>query len=139
MKYELDMLSRDGGANRSVDDWQKELKDALADDSSMLGYLLNDHADRELVEISIEFSDARHFIKDPGLWLSKRLGDGKTTEVTYRRLGPGEQVQFDEAMVKELSQVATSEALRRVRKEELPLDEAKLLKMRWVLTWKYQE
>ena len=137
--HELDMLSRDGGENRSENDWEKELKEALADDSSMLGYLTNDRTEREIVEVSIQFTDARHFVKDPGLWLSKRLGDGKTTEVTYRRLGPGEQVQFDEAMVKELSQVAASEALRRVLKEELPLDETKLLKMRWVLTWKYQE
>ena len=106
------MLTRGGCANCSADDWENELKETLADDSSMLGYLTNDQAERELVEISIEFSDARHFLKDPGLWLSKRLGDGKTTEVTYRRLGPGEQVQFDEAMVKELSQVAASEALR---------------------------
>ena len=139
MTHELDMLSRHGHENRSVGDWQQELKDALADDASMLGYLTNDRAEREVVEVSMEFSDARHFVKDPGLWLSKRLGDGKTTEVTYRRLGPGEQVQFDEAMVKELSQVATPEAPRRVLKEELPLGEAKLLKMRWVLTWKYQE
>ena len=130
------MLSRGGYEDRSADDWKRELKETLADDALMLGYLTNDNTERELVEISMEFSDARSFTKDPGLWLSKRLGDGKTTEVTYRRLGPGEQVQFDEAMVKELSQVATSEALRRVRKEELPLDEAKLVKMRWVLTWK---
>ena len=123
-------MSRGGWENRSADDWQKELEEALADDASTLGYLTNDRATRELVEISIEFSGARHVLKDPGLWLSKRLGDGKATEVTYRRLGPGEQVQFDEAMVKELSQVATSEALRRVRKEELPLDKAKLLKLR---------
>ena len=72
-------MSRGGCENRSADDWQKELKEALADDASMLGYLTNDRAERELVEIRIEFSNARHFLKDPGRWLSKRLGDGKAT------------------------------------------------------------
>ena len=56
-------MSRDGYENRSADDWQKELKEGLADDASMLGYLTNDRVERELVEISIEFSDARHFLK----------------------------------------------------------------------------
>ena len=39
------------------------------------------------------------------MWLSKRLSDGKSSEVTYHRLLPGQQLQFDEAMTKELSQV----------------------------------
>ena len=30
----------------------------------------------------------------------KRLSDGKSSEVTYHRLLPGQQLQFDEAMTK---------------------------------------
>ena len=33
--------------------------------------------------------------------LSKRLSDGKSTEVTHHRLLPGQQLQFDEAVTKE--------------------------------------
>ena len=70
--------------------------------------------------------------------LSKRLSDGKSTEVTYHRLLPGQQLQFDEAMTIELSQVLAADAVRRLtQEEELDLKPERLLRMRWVLTWKY--
>ena len=50
--------------------------------------------------------------------LSKRLSDGKSTEVTYHRSLPGQQLQFDEAMTKELSQVLAADAVRRLSQEE---------------------
>ena len=70
--------------------------------------------------------------------LSKRLSDEKTTEVTYHRFLPGQQLQCDEAMTIELSQVLAADAVRRLsQEEELDLKPESLLRMRWVLTWKY--
>ena len=74
------------------------------------------------------------------MWLSKRLSDGKSSEVTYHHLLPGQQLQLDEAMTKELSQVLAADAARRLsQEEELNLKPERLLRMRWVLTWKYTE
>ena len=74
------------------------------------------------------------------MWLYKRLSDWKSSEVTYHRLLPGQQLQFDEAMTKELSQVLAANAVRRLsQEEELNLKLEHLLRMRWVLTWKYTE
>ena len=62
------------------------------------------------------------------MWLSKRLSDGKSSEVTYHRLLPGQQLQFDE-----LWQVLAADAVRRLTKEEeLNLKPERLLRMRWV-------
>ena len=53
---------------------------------------------------------------------------------------PGQQLQFDEAMTKELSQVLAADAVRRLsQEEELNLKPERWLRMRWVLTWKYTE
>ena len=60
-----------------------------------------------------------------------------STEVTSHRLLPGQQLQFDETMTKELSQVLAADAVRRLtQEEELDLKPDRLLRMRWVLTWK---
>ena len=40
--------------------------------------------------------------------------DGKSSEVTCHRLLPGQQLQFAEAMTKELSQVLAANAVRRL-------------------------
>ena len=48
-----------------------------------------------------------------------------------------DQKLFDIAMARELSQVATSRALRNITKDEsLKLDKSRVMNMRWVLTWK---
>ena len=53
---------------------------------------------------------------------------------------PNQQLQFDEAMSKELSQVLAANAVRRLsQEEELNVKPERLLRMRWVLTWKYTE
>ena len=52
---------------------------------------------------------------------------------------PGQQPQFDEAMTKELSQVLAADAVRLTQEEELNLKPERLLRMRWVLTWKNTE
>ena len=74
------------------------------------------------------------------MWLSRRLLDGKSSEVTYHRLLSGQQLQFDEAMTKELSQVLAADAVRRLsQEEELNLKRKRLLRMRCFLTWMYTE
>ena len=74
------------------------------------------------------------------MWLSEILSDGKSSEVTYHRLLPSQQLQSDEAMTKELSEVLAANAVRRLsQEEELNLKPERLLRMRWVLTWKYTE
>ena len=68
------------------------------------------------------------------VWISKRLSDGKATEVTYHRLPPDQKVQFGEAMTKELSQVLVVDALRRFRRQEEPqIQPERLLRVRWLL------
>ena len=69
------------------------------------------------------------------MWLSKRLSAGKSTAVTYHRLLPGQQLQLEEAMTKELSQVLAADAVRRLTQD----GEQPLLRRRWVLTWKYTD
>ena len=98
--------------------------------------------EREIFEIDVgdPLESERSFCRNSSVWLSKRLSDGKSSEVTYHRLLPGQQLQFDEAMTKELSQVLAANAVRRLsQEEELNLKPERLLRMRWVLTWKYTE
>ena len=97
---------------------------------------------RELFEIDVgdPLESERSSCRDSSVWLSKRLSDGKSTEDTYHRLLPGQQVQFDEAKTKELSQVLAADAAPRLTQEEgLDLKPERLLRMRWVLTRKYTE
>ena len=60
----------------------------------------------------------KSFCRDSSMWLSKTLSDGKSSEVTFHRLLPGQQLQFDEAVTKELSQVLAANAVRRLSQEE---------------------
>ena len=70
----------------------------------------------------------------------KGLSDGKSNEVTYHPLCPGQHFPFDEAITKELSKVLTAEEVRLLsQEEELNVKPERLLRMRWVLTWKYTE
>ena len=69
------------------------------------------------------------------IWLAKKLE--KSKEVTWSKLSLEEKKSFDLAQAKELSQVATSRALRNLTKEEkLSLDYNRIMNMRWVLTFK---
>ena len=100
--------------------------------------------EREIFEIDVgdPLESERSFCRDSSLWLSKKLSDGKSSEVTYHRLlhRHRQQLQFDEAMTKELSRVLAANAVRRLsQEEELNLKPERLLRMRWVLTWKYTE
>ena len=58
--------------------------------------------EREIFDIDVgdPLESERSFCRDSSVWLSKRLSDGKSSEVTYHRLLPGQQLQFDEAMTK---------------------------------------
>ena len=72
--------------------------------------------EREIFEIDVgdPLESERSFCRDSSVWLSKRLSDGKSSEVTYHRLLPSQQLQIDEAMTKELSQVLAANAVRRL-------------------------
>ena len=90
--------------------------------------------------LAMPLESAKSFCRDSSVWLLKRLSNGKSTDVTYHRLLLGQQLQFDEAMTKELSQVLAADAVRRLsQEEELNLQLERLLRIRWVLTWKYTE
>ena len=109
---------------------------------SPFAWMTNVSDEREIFEIDLgdPLESERSVCRDSSVWLSKRLSDGKSSEVTYHRLLPGQQLQFDEAMTKELSQVLAANAVRRLsQEEELNLKPERLLRMRWVLTWKYTE
>ena len=106
-------------SDESVDWFQRE--------RSSIAWLTNSSDERKVFEIDV----GDHL---------ERVSDGKSTEVTCRRLLPGQQLQFDDAMTKELSQVMAADAVRRLsQEEELNLKPEKWLRMRWVLTWKYTE
>ena len=76
--------------------------------------------EREIFEIDVgdHLESERSFCRDSSVWLSQRLSDGKSTEVTYHRLLPSQQLQFDEAMTNELSQVLAADAVCRLSQEE---------------------
>ena len=116
-------------------DWSQRERSSIA-------WMTNVSDEREIFETDIgdPLESERSFCRDSSVWLSKRLSDGKSSEVTYHRLLPGQQLQFDEAMTKELSQVSAADAVRRFsQEEELNFKFECLLRMRWVLTWKYTE
>ena len=111
--------------DESVDWCQKE--------RSAIAWMTNVSNEREIFEIDVgdPLESERSFCRD---------SDGKSSEVTYHRLLPGQQLQFDEALTKELSQVLAADAVRRLsQEEELNLKPERLFRMRWVLTWKYTE
>ena len=118
----------------SVDWFQRE--------RSSTAWLTNSSGEREIYEIGVgdPLESEKSFGRNSSVRLSKRLSDGKSTVVTCHRLLPGQQRQLDEAMTKELSQVLAADAVRRLtQKEALNLKPERLLRMRWVLTWKYTE
>ena len=120
--------------DESVDWFQRE--------RSSIAWLTNSSDERKVFEIDVggHLESEESFCRDSSVWFVKRVSDGKSTEVTYHRLLPGQQLQFDEAMTKELSQVLAADAVRRLsQEEELNLKPERWLRMRWVLTWKYTE
>ena len=119
-----------------------ESMDWFLRERSSFAWMTNVLDEREIFEIDVgdPLESEWSFCRVSSVGLSKRLSDGKSSEVTYHRLLPGHQLQFDEAMTKELSQVLAANAVRRLsHEEELNLKPARLLRMRWVLTWKYTE
>ncbi|CAK0795828.1 unnamed protein product [Prorocentrum cordatum] len=131
---EMDLMTRDFVDEvKYLDSW-----DNLHNQSAV--YLKDTTIEREVIEVATDFIHIGASLQDFTAWLSKRLGDGKATEVTYSKLAPGQQLEFDEAMCKEISQDIATKVLKRIVQEELTeIDESRLLKMRWVLTCKYQE
>ena len=120
--------------DESVDRFQRE--------RSSTAWMTNVSDEREIFEIDVgdPLKSERSFCRDSSVWLSKRLSDGKSSDVTYYRLLPCRQLQFDAAMTKELSKVLAADAVRRLsQEEELNLKPESLLRMRRFLTWKYTE
>ena len=111
--------------DESVDWFQRE--------RSSVAWKTNVSEEREVFEIDVgdPLESERSFCRNSSVWLSKRLSDGESSEVTYHRLLPGQQLQFDDAMTKELSQVLAADAVRRLsQEEELNLKPERLLRMR---------
>ena len=120
--------------DESVDWFQRE--------RSSMAWLTNSSGEREIIEIDVgdPLESENSFCRDSPVWLPKRPSDWKSTEVTYHRLLPTEQLQFDETMTEELSQVLAAHAVRRLtQEEELNLKPERLLRMWWILTWKHTE
>ena len=111
---------------KSVDWFQRE--------RSSIACLTNSSDEQEIFEIDIgdPLESEKSLCRDSSVWLSKRLSYGKLTEVTYHRLLPGQQIQFDEARTEELSQILAADAVRHLsQEEELNLKPERLLRMRW--------
>ncbi|CAK0810363.1 unnamed protein product, partial [Prorocentrum cordatum] len=96
---EMDFMTRD------FEDEVKYLEAWDNFNNQSVAYLKDTTIEREVIEVATDFTHIGAFLQDSTVWLSKRLGDGKATEVTYSKLAPGQQLEFDEAMCKEISQV----------------------------------
>ena len=119
-----------------------ESMDWFQRERSSIAWMTNVSDEREIFEIDVgdPLGSGRSFCRDSSVSLSKRLSDGKSSEVTCHRLLPGQQLRFDEATTKELSQLLAADAVRRLTQEEdLDLKPERLLRMQWVLTWKYTD
>ena len=140
------------------DEAQSEKKSAEAEETSSTSSeeLLRDEPGRDdqghregdddgdhfyVLELDLEPEDMEWLSRNsrgykPSVWLSKKMSE-KGKEVIWNRLPLEEKKQFDLAQAKELSQVATSGALRSLTKEEeLQVNPEQIMKMRWVMTWK---
>lgn len=74
--------------------------------------------------------------KKANVWLSRKMNE-KGKEIKWEALPISKKKEFDLAQAKELSQVATSQALRNLTKQELKeFDPSTCMNMRWVLTQK---
>ena len=93
------------------------------------------------LELNLEAEDVEWLSRNsrshrPSVWLSKKMSE-KGKEVVWNKLPLEQKKLFDLAQAKELSQVAVSGALRSLTKEEeLQVDPAQLMRMRWVMTFK---
>ncbi|CAE7892802.1 RE2, partial [Symbiodinium necroappetens] len=85
------------------------------------------------------FSDFKKLLDKPRhaeLWLSKKMMD-KGREVSWSSLTLDKKKEFDGAMAKEISNVIRNCAVRALAaKEKEKLDIRRIMKMRWVLTFK---
>ena len=87
---------------------------------------------QEVVQIIFSV-DSDKFVTDPKRAFKKR----SVAEVSLRNLEGDDLAQFENAMTKELAEWIQEKALQAVSESELKtLDPERLLKMRWVLTWK---
>ena len=97
-------------------------------------------SDEKAVEIEIPINDWTAFITDGGEYVRKQIERTAGKDITYRKLQPGDQALFDEAMARELAEFLQSVAVRKVMDEierkECDLNPERVLKMRWLLTWK---
>jgi hypothetical protein len=90
---------------------------------------------REVIQL-IYNVDLEKFQKDPQKAFAKAKAR-KTIEVSLRNLEGSELEEMEEAMAKELAEWLQESALKTATEAELKdLDLERLLKMRWVLTWK---
>ena len=105
--------------NRRVESFDESV-DWCQKERSAIAWMTNVSNEREIFEIDVgdPLQSERSFYRDSSVWLSKRLSDGKSSEITHHLLLPGQQLQFDEAMTKELSQVWAANAVRRLSQEE---------------------
>ena len=94
--------SEDDTKKRRVESFDESV-DWFQRERSSVAWMTNVSDEREIFEIDVgdPLESERSFCRDSSVWLSKRLSDGKSSEVTYHRLLPGQQ-QFDGAMTKRI-------------------------------------
>ena len=84
-----------------------------------MAWLTNSPHERQFFEIDVgdPLEREHSFRRNSTVWPSKRLSDGESTEVSFCGLLPGQQLQVDEVMTKELSQVLAADAVRRLSQD----------------------
>ena len=112
------------------------------DESFLLSYISSSCTSSQPLDcyrVEFDILDADAFTSNPILYV-KRVLESKGTEVTYSKLLPEEQPLFDEAKAREVAEVVSSMALRKIleatEQKEAEENPGRHLPMRWVLTWK---
>ena len=91
------------------------------------------------MEIEFEFKSKREmqkFIERPSLFLAQKMRD---CEVNYGKLSPAHRVLFGRAKGKEVNSFLSNQAVRKCMdslEEKEAKDSGRLMRCRWVLTWK---
>ena len=116
-----------------------DMTDNILDDSSQepdAKKARTDDMDYISLTINLTQREIHHFLKSPEVFL---VGKMRGSEVAFSRLSAADKKLFDAAKKSEVSQFISTEAVRACidkAEEQEGWDSGRIMKARWVLTWK---